>query len=352
MKGVVLAGGRGTRLQPMTHARPKQLLPVGNVPVLERGIEALVAAGITEIGLIHAGHKPAFQRHVGDGSALGASVTYLEQDAPDGIADAVRCARGFVGDDPFVVYLGDNLFQNGVERVVDRFDPGSYDAGVCLTPVERPERYGVVERDERGRVVRFVEKPDDSPSSLALTGLYMFTPAVFPVVERLTPSDRGELELTDALQQLGEAGAVQTVETEGWWLDVGTPADLLEANRLVLDDLTPRRDGTIAAGADVTGPVRIEAGASIRAGATVRGPAVVGADAVVGAGAVVGPDTSLGAGTHVESTTIEGSVCLPDCEVRTGMSLRDSVLGAGVTLVDGEDDAASVVVGRDASVEL
>ena len=265
MKGLILSGGKGTRLRPITHTSAKQLVPVANKPVLFYGIEAIAQAGITDIGIIIAPETgDEIREAVGDGSRFGVSVTYIVQDRPAGLAHAVLTAEPFLGDDSFVMYLGDNLLQGGITELVDRFRQSEPDALILLTPVEDPESYGVAELDG-DRVVALVEKPVQPRSNLALVGVYMFTAAIHDAARAIEPSDRGELEITDAIQHLLDRDlCVESHIVRGWWKDTGQLADMLEANRLILDVMEARCDGTLE-DSQLDGRVVVAAGAGLGA---------------------------------------------------------------------------------------
>ena len=270
LKGLILSGGAGTRLRPITHTSAKQLVPVANKPVLFYGIEALVEAGVTEIVIVIAPETGAEIREAaGDGSAFGAKISYVEQDAPRGLAHAVLTAEDALGSSPFVMYLGDNLLRDGISGLVDTFRGGDYDALLLLTAVDDPWHYGVAELDGE-RIVRLVEKPKDPPSNMALVGVYLFGPHIFDAARAIEPSGRGELEITDAIQQLIDDGShVESRTVSGWWKDTGQLADMLEANRLVLEDLERAVEGELT-DAKVEGRVRVAPGASDRALARPR----------------------------------------------------------------------------------
>src|SRR6059036_814381 len=263
LKGLVLSGGKGTRLRPLTHTSAKQLVPVANKPVLFYGIEAMAEAGISEIGIIFAPETGAEIREAaGDGSRFGVAITYIVQDEPLGLAHAVLTAEPFLGDAPFVMYLGDNLLQGGIRGLVRAFTANRPDALILLTPVPDPEHYGVAELDG-DRVVRLAEKPPEPRTNLALVGVYMFTAQIHDAARAIAPSGRGELEITDAIQHLVDSGLrVEPHIVEGWWKDTGRLEDMLEANRLVLDTIEPRIDGELV-GSQVEGWVIVEAGARL-----------------------------------------------------------------------------------------
>ncbi len=262
MKGLILSGGKGTRLRPLTHTSAKQLVPVANKPVLFYGIEAMAAAGIAEVGIIIAPETGAeIRAAAGDGSAFGIAIEYIEQEEPLGLAHALLTAEPFLGQSPFVMYLGDNLLRDGIVDLVDTFRSEGPDALILLTPVPDPESYGVAELDDDGRVARLVEKPKEPQSDLALVGVYMFTPAIFDAARAIEPSWRNELEITDAIQHLVDAGLrVDPHIVRGWWKDTGQVQDMLEANRLVLEDIDPHIDGELI-DSKLEGKVVVEPGA-------------------------------------------------------------------------------------------
>ena len=332
LKGLILSGGAGTRLRPITHTSAKQLVPVANKPVLFYGIEALVAADITEIGIVIAPETgDEIRAAAGDGSAFGASITYIPQERPLGLAHAVLTAEAFLGDSPFVMYLGDNLLRDGINALVGAFREHEPAALILLTRVPDPWHYGVAELDG-GRVIRLVEKPKDPPSDMALVGVYMFTPAIFQAARAIEPSWRDELEITDAIQQLIDGGnRVESHTVSGWWKDTGQLADMLEANRLVLEDVERRMDGNADSESRVEGRVAIEAGAKLER-SVVRGPAIIGAGARV-VDSYVGPYTSIDRDVEIVGSEVEHSILLAGASVRDlETRIEASLLGRNVSL--------------------
>ncbi|TML28780.1 MAG: glucose-1-phosphate thymidylyltransferase [Actinobacteria bacterium] len=331
MKGLILSGGRGTRLRPITHTSAKQLVPVANKPVLFYGIEAMAAAGIEEVGIIVAPETgDEIRAAADDGSQFGVRITYIEQDAPLGLAHAVLTAEPFLGESPFVMYLGDNLLQGGITELVAAFRNHEPDALILLTAVPDPENYGVAELRD-GAVVRLVEKPGEPQTDLALVGVYMFTPVVHDAARAISPSDRGELEITDAIQHLVDGGRrVEPHIVKGWWKDTGRLEDILEANRLVLDTIQSRVDGELV-DAQIGGRVVIEPGARLER-SSVRGPAVVGAGARL-VDAYIGPYTAVGPRCVIENAEVENSILLEGASVR-GLAgrMESSLLGRNVTV--------------------
>jgi glucose-1-phosphate thymidylyltransferase len=354
LKGLILSGGAGTRLRPITHTSAKQLVPVANKPVLFYGIEALVEAGVTEIGIIIAPETgDEIRAAAGDGSAFGAEITYIVQDKPAGLAHAVLTAKDFIGDSPFVMYLGDNLLRDGLKGLVTTFREHGPDALILLTPVEEPEHYGVAELDGE-RIVRLIEKPKDPPSNLALVGVYLFSPLIFAASEALEPSWRGELEITEAIQGLIDDGrAVRSEVVRGWWKDTGQLADMLEANRLVLEEIETSLDGEVDEGSRVEGRVIVEPGATLTR-SVVRGPAVIGAGACI-EDAYIGPYTSIGDGVHIRRSEVEHSIILAGSVVEDlGTRMEASLLGREVKLTrsDGMPKTLRLLVGDKSEIEI
>ncbi len=353
LKGLILSGGAGTRLRPITHTSAKQLVPVANKPVLFYGIEALVEAGVTEIGIVIAPETgDEIREAVEDGSALGANVTYIEQSEPAGLAHAVLTAEPFLGDSSFVMYLGDNLLRNGIVDLVEGFERERPDASIMLTPVADPSSYGVAELDGE-KVVSLVEKPEHPPSNLALVGVYLFSPKIIEASRQLEPSWRGELEITEAIQSLIESGGdVRSRIVGGWWKDTGRLDDMLEANRLVLDEIVSSDEGS-SEDSRLEGRVVIEEGAVVRR-SLVRGPVTIGRDAVI-EDSYIGPYTSLGDRVEVRRSEIEHSIVLSDSVVEDLPNrLEASLLGRRVRVVksDGPARTLKMLVGDRSEIEL
>ncbi|HEX3240775.1 MAG TPA: glucose-1-phosphate thymidylyltransferase [Solirubrobacterales bacterium] len=355
LKGLILSGGAGTRLRPITHTSAKQLVPVANKPVLFYGIEALVEAGVTEIGIIIAPETgDEIREAAGDGSQFGAEITYIVQDSPAGLAHAVLTAEEFIGSSPFVMYLGDNLLRDGLRGLVSTFTRDEPEALILLTPVDDPQSYGVAELDAEGGILRLIEKPKDPPSNLALVGVYLFTSSIFEAARSLQPSWRGELEITEAIQKLiDDKRPVQSEVVRGWWKDTGQLADMLEANRLVLEELQTSLEGEIDEASKIEGRVVVEPGATLTR-SVVRGPAVIAAGACI-EDAYIGPYTSIGEEVHIRRSEVEHSIILSGSVVEDlGTRMEASLLGRNVKLTrsDGVPKTLRLLVGDRSEIEI
>lgn len=328
MKGLILSGGKGTRLYPITYTRAKQLVPVANKPVLFRVIEAIHDAGIDDIGIVVGDTATEIKEAVGTGKRWGIKITYIQQDAPLGLAHAVKVSRDYLGDDRFVMFLGDNVIEGGISQLIGQFESSVYNCQIVLTPVENPSQYGVADLDpDTRRIIRLVEKPRNPPSNLALVGIYMFDEHIWEAVEAISPSWRGELEITDAIQHLVDGGyAVHPYIHRGWWIDTGAPGDMLEANDLVLDEIEHRIEGYVDRDSQVNGKVTIERGAEI-VNSRIRGPAIIGEDARV-VNSYIGPFTSIYHHALVEDSEIEHSIVLEHSEILDiPYRIEDSLIG-------------------------
>jgi glucose-1-phosphate thymidylyltransferase len=373
LKALVLAGGRGTRLRPITHTRAKQLVPVANKPVLYYGLEAIAAAGIRDVGIVVSDPRELLQPDhrtgellttlvnsqaeiraaVGNGSAFGLRVTYIEQEAPLGLAHAVKIAEPFMAGDSFVMYLGDNLIKDGIVPFVQEFEREKPEAQILLAKVARPWEFGVAELQGE-RVVRLEEKPKQPRSDLALVGVYLFTKSIFDAVRSIQPSARGELEITDAIQHLITSGRnVRSHVIHGWWKDTGRVEDLLEANRIVLTDMPTCIEGEIDAATVIEGPVRIGKGSRVER-SRLRGPLVIGEGARI-TDAYVGPFSAIADGVKIEKCEIEHSIVLDRSELKAiAGRIESSLIGRDVVVVasDARPSAHRLMLGDSSRVEL
>jgi glucose-1-phosphate thymidylyltransferase len=354
LKGLVLSGGKGTRLRPITHTAAKQLIPVANKPILFFVLENLAAAGISEVGIVIAPETgDAIKVAVGDGSAFGLRVTWIPQAHPGGLAQCVKLARPFLGESPFVMYLGDNLIGTPITRFADEFRTGGADATILLKEVPNPSSFGVATVDKAGRVLKLVEKPKDPPSNLALVGVYFFSKAIHGAIDVIKPSARGELEITDAIQQLlNDDSRVDSHIISEWWLDTGKKDDLLAANTTVLDSWckTDIR-GKVDERSTVQGRVEIGLGTRVD-DSRIRGPVVIGKNCKV-INSFIGPYTSVGDGTEIVDSIIQHAVLLEGCRVRGIDRLEDSLVGRTVTISsNGSKGLYRMLLGDDSDVEV
>jgi len=352
MKALILSGGRGTRLRPITHTSAKQLLPVANKPILFYGIEAVKEAGIKEVGIVVGETKNEIKNAVGTGKKWGINVTYIEQEKPLGLAHAVKISQDFIGDDYFVMYLGDNLIKDGITSLVKEFEKSKPNAQILLSRVPHPEQFGVVEL--RGRkVLRLVEKPERPKSDLALVGVYMFDKNIFEAVNNIKPSWRNELEITDAIQYLIDRNfTVRPHIITGWWKDTGKLEDILEANRIILDDLKKQVKGKVDKESELFGKVRIEKGAEVRK-SVIRGPVIIGENSRI-VNSYIGPFTSVYFKVTIENSEVEHSIILENSKIRDIKRIEDSLVGQNVEILKskGKPTAYRIMVGDSSRVEV
>jgi glucose-1-phosphate thymidylyltransferase len=335
MKGVILHGGAGTRLRPLTHTGPKQLIPIANKPMSLYAVEALREAGVTDIAIILGSLAPEkVQEYYGDGQRFGVRITYVSQGEPKGIAHAVRFTESFVGDEPFVVFLADNILKGGIDEMVNEFEHSHAAAEIALCHVRNPQSFGIADLKD-GKIVRLVEKPKNPPSDLALVGIYLFRKQIFDVIRRLKPSWRNELEITDAIQALLDDGLeVRHRLVKGWWKDTGRPEDILEANQLVLSELSSYNKGNLEQGVSTSGVVCVDEGAVVHGGTTLRGPLIIGKNCEVGPNCYIGPYTSIGDNSVIKGAEIENTIIVGDCRIECGKRIVDSLIGRNTQITD------------------
>lgn len=340
MKALILSGGEGTRLRPLTYTRAKQLIPIANMPVLERVIQTIQATGVDDFGIIVGGHTAdEIKATIGDGSRRGINITYIHQESPDGLAHAVKISEDFLQDDPFVMFLGDNAIEGGIGDLVRDFQDNHWNSQIMLKQVENPTSYGVAAFKDDGSIDYLVEKPETPPSNYALMGVYMFDKHIFEAVHAIALSERGELEITDAIQWLiDHEYTVYPHVHQGWWIDTGKAETMLEANSLVLDEMTPQQadDATVDAASEVDSRVTLEPGAKI-INSIVRGPSIIGKNTVI-ENSYIGPFTSIYHDVHVQNSEVERSIILEGCRVLDiDQVLRDSLIGRHVTVRNAKD---------------
>ncbi|MCE7933719.1 MAG: glucose-1-phosphate thymidylyltransferase [Chlorobi bacterium CHB2] len=355
MKALITAGGRGTRLRPITHTQNKHLIPIANKPILQYALDAVKQAGITEIGIVVGvdnGHE--VERAFGDGSQQGVAITYIWQEAPLGLAHVVKISQEFIGDDSFVFYLGDNIVVGGIERFVEKFQQGETDCLLTLARVRDPERFGVPEFDNQGKIIGVAEKPNDPKSPFAVSGIYFYNSSIFAAVNAIQPSSRGELEISDAHDYLLKHGyRVGHSEITGWWKDTGMPSDLLEANRLVLSKTEESIEGKIDPSSDIAGAVIIEEGAEI-INSRVRGPAIIGHGTKI-MDSYVGPYSAIGNSCELEGCEVEYSILMDRVRLNNvGVRVEGSILANDVEIVRaaGKPRVQRFMLGEQSRIEL
>ena len=356
MKAIILSGGKGTRLRPLTYTGAKQLVPVANKPILWYGIESIVAAGITEIGIIISPETgEEVKSKTGNGDRFGATITYILQDEPLGLAHAVKVAQPFLGDSAFVMYLGDNLVQSELDLFLDKFKSQHLDALTLLCEVENPSAFGVARVDENGKVLELIEKPKDPPSNLALVGVYLFSPEIHNAIAGIKPSARGELEITDAIQYLiDQQKSVASFKLSGWWLDTGKKDDLLAANQIILDDsIESTQEGEVDAASKISGRVHVGKGSKVH-NSMIRGPVTIGENCKI-ENCFIGPYSSIADNTTLIDIDIEHSVILQGASLE-GISDRivDSLIGerAHLKAAPKRPKALRFMIGDDSTIEL
>jgi glucose-1-phosphate thymidylyltransferase len=351
MRALILAGGEGSRLRPLTHTNAKQLIPVAGAPILFHALEAIRDAGITEVGIVIGQTGDEIRAAVGDGAPWGLTITYIEQERPLGLAHAVLTARDFVAGQPFLMYLGDNILLEGLRRFVDEFERTRPDAQIFLARVPEPERFGVAVLDG-DRVVSLVEKPTTFVSDLALVGVYLFDDSILEAADTLAPSWRGEFEITEAIQWLIDQGRTVRAEmVSAWWKDTGRPSDLLEANRVMLSVVRPNVEGEVDEGSTLGGSVRLAVGAKVIR-SELRGPVTIGPGAVI-EDSVVGPNVSIERDVRILRSAVEDSIVMEGCQIVDVHGLAASILGRNVEVLhSGTGGVHRLVVGDQSRVEL
>ncbi len=340
MKGIILHGGHGTRLRPLTHTGPKQLLPIANKSMSQYALEDLKTAGITEIGIIIGDVYPEkVKEYYGDGSNFGVKITYIYQDAPKGISHAIRLCKDFIGDDRFIVYLGDNVLRKDLTDYTKKFETSDSDAMILLCEVDDPQRFGIAEldKDNPGKIKKIMEKPKDPPSNLAVIGIYFLAPKIFDIIDNLKPSWRGELEITEALDMLMNQGNKIEYDTvTGWWKDTGTPDDIIHANKLVLDSIGTDNQFLIEADAEIKDSIVIGKGTSISRDSFVTGPVIIGKNCKIGPAVRIGPYVSIGDNCKLQRCEIQDSIIMADCAIDAKVDLSCSIIAHGSEIVDSD----------------
>ena len=343
MKGIILHGGHGTRLRPLTHTGPKQLLKIANKPMSQYALEDLRNAGITDIAIIIGDVYPEkVKEFYGDGSKFGVSITYVFQDQPKGIAHAIALCKEFVGNEKFVVYLGDNILRKGLESYVSNFSTSDDSAQILVSEVTNPSQFGIAEI-ENNMLIRIIEKPKSPPSNLAVIGVYFLTPKIFPIIDNLKPSWRNELEITEALQALISANTPPSFDyVSGWWKDTGTPEDVLHANQLILETLVK----------DDTNHMQIGQGSQINSSAKITGPVLIGKNCLIGESASIGPNVSIGDNSNLDKCCIKNSIIMDNCEINSKIIVEDSIVSDGTKIIGDFSNKFSMLLGERSKIEF
>jgi len=338
LKGIILHGGHGTRLRPLTHTGPKQLLPIANKPMSQYALDDLKNAGITEIGIIVGDvYYEKVNEYYGDGSKFGVKITYIYQDSPKGISHAIRLCKDFIGNDKFIVYLGDNVLRKNLVDYTKKFQTSDSDAMILLCDVDEPQRFGIAEldHDNPGKIKKIIEKPKDPPSNLAVIGIYFLTPKIFDIIDNLKPSWRGELEITDALDLLMKNGNKIEYDTvTGWWKDTGTPEDIIHANKLVLNSLGTENQFLLDTDSKIKDNIVIGNNTEISRDSVVIGPAIIGKNCKIGPAARIGPYASIGNNCILKNCYIEDSIVMNDCIINSKIHLSNSIIAHGSEIED------------------
>ena len=333
MKGIILHGGHGTRLRPLTHTGPKQLLPIANKAMSQYALEDLKTAGVTEIGIIIGDVYPEkVKEYYGTGEKFGVKITYIYQDKPKGISHAIRLCKDFIGDDKFIVYLGDNVLRKNLIDYTKKFQTSNSDAMILLCKVDDPQRFAIAEldKDNLGKIKKIMEKPKNSSSDLAVIGIYFLTPKIFGVIDRLKPSWRGEFEITEALQMLMDDGDKIEYDTvTGWWKDTGTPEDIIHANKLVLDSIGTENQFLIDDNAEITNNIVIGSGTTISSDSIITGPVIIGKNCTISNGVRLGPYVSVGDNCNLKQCSIQDSIIMTDCIINVKSNFESSIISHG-----------------------
>jgi len=355
MKGIILHGGHGTRLRPLTHTGPKQLLPIANKPMSQYCLEALREAGISEIAIIIGGiASNKVQEYYENGDNFQVKITYVCQDEPRGIAHAIRLCKEFVNNEKFIVFLGDNILKRNISDYAREFKNSNVDASILLCEVENPKQFGIADVNPDGSIKKIMEKPKDPPTNLAVTGIYFLTPKIFDIIDRLKPSWRNELEITDALQMLLQEGnKISYYTVTDYWKDTGTPNDIIHANKVILEDMKPYFDGKKEVGAEIEGNVMVGKDSVIKSGAKIKGPVIIGKNCIIDSNTHVGPNTSIGDNSRISKCHIEDSIIMSGCNIDANIRISQSIIAFNSEIVQKENQLNKIfLLGEGTKISL
>jgi len=353
MKGILLHGGHGTRLRPLTHTGPKQLLPIANKPMSEFCIESMKEVGITEIAIIIGGNgSDKVREYYGDGEKFGLKITYVEQDSPKGIAHAIGLCKNFVGEEKFLVFLGDNIIQKSIRDFAEKFEKDSSSASILLCEVDNPSRFGIANVKE-GKIVEIMEKPKVPPTNLAVTGIYFLTPKIFDIISRLKPSYRNEYEITDALDMLLKEGHKITYHTiTDYWKDTGTPEDIINANREILKNLNPFFKGEKEENVSISGNIIVGSGTQIKKNCKIIGPVIIGENCIIEENTSIGPNTSIGNNVKISKSNIQDSIIMENCEIMIDIKIKNSIISANSKIYPAENEEKIFLLGEGTNIKI
>ena len=353
MKGIILHGGHGTRLRPLTHTGPKQLLPIANKPMSQYCIESMKDSGITEIAIIIGGiGSNKVREYYGNGKKFGVNLTFIEQEQPKGISHAIRLCKDFIKNDKFLVFLGDNIIQKSISEYVKEFENSYYDATILLCEVSNPSRFGVADIKNE-KIVKIIEKPKDPPTNLAVTGIYLLTPKIFDIIDNLKPSWRNELEITDALDiLLHKNNLINHHVITSYWKDTGTPEDILNANESILHNMSPYNFGTILKNCKIEGNVMIGKNVEIKNNVIIIGPVIVGENSIIEDGARIGPNTSIGNNSKLSKCQIENSIVMSNCIISSKSKIRNSIISSNSEIIESDEKEKIFLLGEGTKIKI
>ena len=353
MKGVILHGGHGTRLRPLTHTGPKQLLPIANKPMSEYCLQAIKSAGISEIAIIIGGiGSEKVKEFYGTGEKFGVKISYIEQDLPRGIAHAISLCKDFVNNEKFLVFLGDNIINKNISDFANEFINSNNDASVLLCEVDNPSRFGIADIKEN-KIIKIIEKPKEPPTNLAVTGIYFLTPIIFEIIKNLKPSWRNELEITDALDNLLQMNkSISFHMITDYWKDTGTPEDIIHANRVILEKMTPYFHGKKEDNVKIEGNVMIGANTVIKTNAEIVGPVIIGENCIIGSDVKIGPNTSIGDNNKIDKVRISDSIIMSNCEINSQINIKNSIIAFNSSIISNQKSEKVFLVGEGTKINL
>ena len=353
MKGIILHGGHGTRLRPLTHTGPKQLLPIANKPMSQYCIESIKDTGINEIGIVIGGiGANKVKEYYGDGKEFGVKITYISQEYPKGIAHAIQLCKNFVNEEKFLVFLGDNIIQKRIDKIAEEFENSNADASILLCEVDNPSRFGIADLKD-GKIIKIMEKPKDPPTNLAVTGIYFLTPKIFEIIKRLKPSWRNELEITDALQMLLEEGNKITYDTiTDYWKDTGTPEDILNANKEILKNLKSSFEGQKENNVMIEGNVIVGKNTIIKNNCRIIGPTIIGKNCIIEENSFLGPNTSIGNNTKISKSNIQDSIIMENCEIISDIKIKNSIISSNSKINQANNESKVLLLGEGTNIQI